>query len=369
MKKKHLQILRDLLSLPTAPCCEEAVIDYIRSFADEHSLDFRQDPAGNVVLRYRKGPSRRNRWVFSAHMDHPGFVALKRRGRTLWAQFRGWVAREFFSGSSVRFFTPDGEVTAEVQSISKSDQSPWRKVRLKLDSNADVPPGAIGMWNFPGVRVRGSLVSARGCDDVAGVASALCALEQLASRKADADVTALLTRCEEGGFVGALAACKAGTIPRGARVVAIETSQAQRWAPLGGGMVIRVGDKMRTFDSSLTSFMVAVARGLKKRGNGFSYRREMMPGGTCESTVYSVWGYKTAAVCVPLGNYHNQGRGGKIAPEQINLDDYSSLVSLLAGLGESQMSPDDVDTAMRAELEQLFAARGPYLENPVFGSQ
>ena len=45
-----------------------------------------------------------------------------------------------------------------------------------------------------------------------------------------------------------------------------------------------------------------------------------MPGGTCEATVYDAYGYTAAAVCIPLGNYHNMDRGKKkIGPEYIDV--------------------------------------------------
>ena len=33
-----------------------------------------------------------------------------------------------------------------------------------------------------------------------------------------------------------------------------------------------------------------------------------MPGGTCEATVYDVYGFTAARICVALGNYHNMDR-------------------------------------------------------------
>jgi len=46
-----------------------------------------------------------------------------------------------------------------------------------------------------------------------------------------------------------------------------------------------------------------------------------MQGGTCEATAYALYGYRTAAMCVALGNYHNCGPGDRIAPEYVSLED------------------------------------------------
>ena len=43
-----------------------------------------------------------------------------------------------------------------------------------------------------------------------------------------------------------------------------------------------------------------------------------MSGGTCEATAYQLYGYRTAALCVALGNYHNCGPDLTIAPEFVD---------------------------------------------------
>jgi putative aminopeptidase FrvX len=364
MHDNYLDILRSVLSLPTAPFREEAVVEHVRRFADARGLTFRRDKGGNVVLRYRKTAARGRRplrWVFAAHMDHPGFIAARRRGRTLWARFLGSVEKRYFPGSRARFFAPDGEIAATVESARKSPDGIGLSVRLTLDRPANVPPGTVGMWDFPPLRVRGRRLSARACDDLAGVASVLCAMDAIARRGLAADVTGLLTRAEESGFVGALVACRNRTVPHTALLVAIETSAAHVEAPLGSGVVVRVGDRMRTFDPSLTAHVDAVAKDIARHHRGFRHTRHLMPGGTCESTVYAAWGYTAAAVCIPLGNYHNRGRRDRIAPEQIDLGDFASLVQLLTGLAESQTAPADTDAKLRLALTGRLLRYGPLL--------
>jgi len=366
MKRDCPEILRDVLSLPTAPFCEEAVVDYARCFAKRRGLALERDGGGNVLLRYRKVAARGRRplrWVFAAHMDHPGFVAARRRGRTLWARFVGTVEKRYFPGSRARFFAPGGEIAGTVETVRKAPDGTGLSVRLRLDRPADVPAGTIGMWDFPAVRVRGHRLSARACDDLVGVASVLCAMDDLARRGVAADVTGLLTRAEESGFVGALAACRDRTVPHTALLVAIEASAARVEVPLGSGVVVRVGDRMRTFDPSLTAHVDAVAKDLAKHHRSFRHTRHLMPGGTCESTIYAAWGYTAAAVCIPLGNYHNRGRNDRIAPEQIDLGDFASLVQLLTGLAESKAAPADTDAKLRTALTARLLRYGPLLKS------
>jgi len=361
MKKAWLGILRDVLSLPTAPFREDAVVAWVRAFAERKNLAFAQDAAGNVLLRIRRGRAK-HKWLFAAHMDHPGFVVSERNsGRTVAAEFRGGVALPYFRGSRVRLM-PEGRqpVRATVRGASAAKDSPFLRCTLWLDETADVPPGTIGMWDLPPVRIRGQRVHARACDDLAGLAGALCAMAQLAAGKSPADVTVLLTRGEEAGFAGALAACEAGTICSDALVVIIETSAEQPGAKLGDGVVVRVGDRSRTYDPSLTAHVSAVAAGLEGR-KGFRAIRRLMPGGTCEATAYCMAGLQATGLCLPLGNYHNQAPGGKISAERVDLRDFDSLVHLLIALAERREGPADTDRALCRGLQKLLASRRKHL--------
>ncbi|MFB3894263.1 MAG: hypothetical protein ACE15C_19835 [Phycisphaerae bacterium] len=360
----NLQILCGMLGRPTAPFREEAIVEQVRQWAARWPLEFARDSVGNVLLMYRKGRGRAlTKWVFAAHMDHPGFAATGQKGLMLLANFYGTVGRPYFKGARVRFFTPSGEACATIIGTADSPDSPWLACRMKLQSPADVPPCTLGMWDLPAMRIRGRTLSSRGCDDVVGSAAVVCAMRDIAESGIDADVTGLLTRAEEAGFVGALAACRARSLDGESLVVAIETSKAQPAARLGDGVVIRVGDKARIFDPCLTGHLVFVAEGLAKADKAFRYTRQLMPGGTCESTAFAMFGYTAAALCLPLGNYHNQGPRNRIAAEQINLGDFENLVKLLVGLARDKRKPADTDKALKARLDGLLDQRAKYLDN------
>ena len=358
MKQAHERLLRRLLSAPTAPFHEHAVIAEVRAWADRRKVPFARDRAGNVLLRYRRGRSRR-RWVFAAHMDHPGFVATRRRGRQVWADFIGGVGRKYFVGSRVRFFAPGGEARGVVTSARtmRGAQPFGCTCRIELDSPADVPAGTVGVWDIPAVRIRAGRVYGRACDDVAGVAAVLCAMGEIISRKIDADVTALLTRAEEAGFIGCMAACRDRSVDDDALIVAIETSKAVPGARLGGGVVVRVGDAVRTYDPPLTGYVSSVAAGLAKRDRSFRYVRQLMPGGVCESTAYAMFGYRATGLCTPLGNYHNQGRE-KIAAEQIDAGDFTNLVKLLTAIAADGKGPEQTDADLKRRLTERLRTRG-----------
>ena len=67
----------------------------------------------------------------------------------------------------------------------------------------------------------------------------------------------MLTRAEEIGFIGTLGACRDATIPKEARLITLENSRSFADSPVGGGPIVRVGDRLSVFSPTLTS---AVAR-------------------------------------------------------------------------------------------------------------
>jgi endoglucanase len=218
------------------------------------------------------------------------------------------------------------------------------------------------MWDLPAMKLRGSRIVSRACDDLVGVAAALAAMQRLARSRTSMDVSTLITRGEEAGFVGTLAACAGKMLPPDACFVGIETSKEQPGAGLGDGVVIRVGDRSWLFDPALTGQIASVAAGLARRDRHFRYVRQLMPGGTCETTPLGVWGHRAAALCLPLANYHNQGEGGRIRAEAVDAGDFASLVKLLVGIGGSGEHADTARGKLKQRLEQLLNRREQLLE-------
>ena len=148
-------------------------------------------------------------------------------------------------------------------------------------------------------------------------------------RQGAARVGVLLTRAEEVGFVGAIAAAKSRTVPEACFLVCMETSSERINAKMGDGPILRVGDKASVFTPEVTAHCELVAKQLAESDKLFRYQRKLMDGGSCETTVFCAAGYEAGALCLPLGNYHNIGPGGKPAPEYISVSDLDSLVELL----------------------------------------
>jgi endoglucanase len=352
-------ILQELCSTPTAPFAEQHVVRYVEQFVRARkNLKLTRDPHGNLLIKLKTvGKRGTPRWVFGAHMDHPGFVAARMLDeRTLDARFHGWVKSEFFKGERVRFFTDAGEVKGEIEgfTIGKERGVPER-ARIRVARS--VPAGSPGMWDQGEGRVKGGKFYSRVCDDLAGAAAALTMLDELAKRSPSAPIAVLLTRAEEEGFIGAIAASLEPKLLRKSdRIIAIETSAMQPYAPQGKGAIIRTGDRTSIFNSGLTYFLQTQAAELAKRDKSFQFQRALMPGGTCEATVYDIYGFTAASICVALGNYHNMDTAkGKIGPEFIDLADWRNMVKLFVGVAKNGHTYEEGHAELKARVEKRFA--------------
>lgn len=340
----HRKILTELLALPTAPFREQLVIGYVRQFCRRRNLPIRADRFGNLLVRYRTPGRRRARpLAFSAHMDHPGFELIRPigPGRVL-ARWRGGVGLEYFRAARVRFWNGQTWVRGRIRAVSREKVSPGQPARVNsvtvdLPLRAELPVGAIGMWDLPEPRIRGSRIYARDCDDIAGVASMLCMLETLSRRRIPAEAYCMFTRAEEVGFAGCLSACRARTLPNKCAVVGIECSSLLAGAQQGAGPVLRVGDRMSVFSPALEQYVRALAQKLVAQGDGFAYQRKLMDAGACESTAYCAYGYQTTGICLALGNYHNMDvQKRRIAPEYIHLGDFANMVRWFVALASAR---------------------------------
>jgi putative aminopeptidase FrvX len=351
-EERVARLAGEIMSPVTAPFHEDGVARRAEAFAAARPwVRLSRDADGNLHLSRKGAPRTGTPAVFSAHMDHPGFVATGARGGFLEADFLGGVSDAYFKGSRVRFFPPAGaSVAAVVLSQKKNPKTGERKVLLK--ARRPVPPRTPGMWDLPPFRRdrRSNRLVSRAVDDLGGAAALLALLDVLPAidpgRKLD--VRGVLTRGEEVGFWGAIAAAKAGRFPRGARMISLETSKAFPHAPLGAGPILRVGDRASVFDDGLTRSLAEAARALAGASRAFRWQRKLMDGGTCEGTAYQALGYRTGALCVPLLNYHNMGEDGKVRAEAIDLSDLANLARWMALWAAEGAAPASLQKRMHA---------------------
>jgi len=356
------ETLTAMCAVPTAPFAEQRVIDFITEWAKPRKkIKLSRDRFGNALLELNSR-ARSPRTVMVAHVDHPGFVARAMTDKnTLQAKFYGTVYAPFFVGSKVRFFDHADEITGVITHVKTDDRK--RPVEATLKVKTPVATGSPGMWDVGVPSVKGKLFHSRCCDDLAGCAAALSALDVLLRSNVNVNAAVLFSRAEEEGFIGSIgAAMEAKLLRKTDRLISIETSAEQPYAKQGDGVVIRVGDRTSIFHSAFTQFIQRRAEAIVSTDKTFKHQRALMPGGTCEATAFDAFGYVTAAVCVPLGNYHNmkpatKTQAQKIAAEFIHLDDWHHMVTLLADVCAHGPTFTGTHTDLREKLTQLFNTR------------
>ncbi len=330
MKPAHRWLV-DLTHLPTTSGHEHKVIEWIEAWVGRRDdLRLRRDRAGNLLITI-KGRKRRDPVIAVAHMDHPGWVVEQLESGTVRARFMGGVMGPYFESAPVVFFSGSG---AEVNGVVVSFNGRVGSVRLTT-APGDLTRGDVGRWRFDKrtLGIKDDVLRAPACDDLAGVAAAIVALDKARKDPALNHFGVLLTRAEEEGLLGAIAACELGTIPDRARLLSIETSRSFPDSPIGGGPVVRVGDRSSIFHSDLTNQVTDAVRAA-----GVGHQRKLMAGGTCEATAFVAYGHHSTGLCLPLGNYHNMvdidGVAAgiaepKLGPEEISLSDFDGLVALM----------------------------------------
>ncbi len=392
--------LREITTIPTAAGRESRVVVYIEHWAAQRDdLSLSRDEHNNITLSFRApDPGSTTGPVYlTAHLDHPAFVVASRDGADLVLEFRGGVMEDYFPDAPVLVHAPDAPPTRAVVSAREGDEEkPFKRYAATLDdAGAPANPGDVATWELPppeildapdeGGPVEGGVLFTNACDDLAAVAAALATIEELRLARQTGtpvgDVRVLFTLAEEIGFVGAIAACRNGSIPKTARLICLENSRSfPNDSPIGAGPIVRVGDRVSVFTPELTAAVASVAEQLAGKGahplaiekdtdTPFRWQRKLMAGGACEASVFCAYGYSATCVCLPLGNYHNMGdlaaaqaktntSRPRVGREHVAVRDYLGLVELLAAAGLSL--PDK--PSFRERLDTLWDERKFVLE-------
>ena len=330
LERFALTTLEALSHIPAVPYYELNGASYIESICEGSNLQTRSDRNGNILVSRIGKDLDAPGTALVAHLDHPGFEAVKvGRGNVVGTMLGGLGQAACTPGVGVLFIRNDGRriegQIAEILSIE-------RPVKVRFDADAE----AIGEFpcavvlDLPDFVQDGNFIRMRAVDDLAGCAASLASLFYTAEISSPGTAYGLFTRAEEDGLVGARMAAAESLLPEGTVVVSVESSHAVAGAEIGSGPVIRVGDRISTFDSSAEAYLQSAAKRLMERDSGFRFQRQLMDGGVCEGSAFAAEGYSVTGIAFPLGNYHNGLYQNVVEAEYIDRRDFFNGVQLLA---------------------------------------
>lgn len=384
---RHLALLKALLAEPAAPFREGRVRARVEAILAEAGVPHFRDPVGNLVVGaasrddYRRLLARRSREpvrVFIAHMDHPGFHGVRWLSPTVLAvRWHGGSPTRHLAGSPVWLATEDGWEGEGVLRAPRLRREGWAlgraEVRLSLPPGARPRAAAV----FGGFRFRrpvwrsGNRLYARAADDLVGVFCVVATAIEAFSASRRPPFLGLLTRAEEVGLLGAVAHFELGWLARAARPVVCVSLEASRTLPgaeVGGGPIVRLGDRRTPFDAGASQVLTQLAAKLLPG----RHQRRLMDGGSCEGSAATAWGFPTLGLAVPLGNYHNQGlEGGPDcrgrlgpAPEFVHLGDVEGQRRLCLALLQPGLPWKDPWAVVRERLRKNLADHRRLLARP-----
>ena len=320
----------DQISQPTAPfyenCVAKEIVRLLKNCTTHPEIMVYSDRYGNIVANYRHPKADLSASLVTvAHMDHPGFHIESANEDTAVASIQGGLPRDNrLVGLPILIFrnsySNKGKVTGFIDDNKNS-------VNVALESKWD---GSVSnAWAVPDVTrfmIEDDLIHGRSMDDLAGCAQQIAVLEIIAREKPAVEYTAIFTRAEEVGFIGAVGACESGIIPKNAVVISLEASKNLEGARPGHGIILRTGDRQAVFDVMVTELLVKAAETAQSKG--VYHQKKRMDGGTCEAALFMACGYEAGALAVPLINYHNHGDSA-VEAEAIHKADLAGGVALL----------------------------------------
>lgn len=252
-------------------------------------------------------------------------------GKTFRAEGYGGIPRNCV-GAKIRFYRgpKDQGTLAEVLSISAKND----RYHLELRAPRAVPQGAVGMWNFSELRLRGDWVEGRSFDDTLGVAILTYAFEQAVKMRSRVPFDLYLTRAEEVGYIGLLGSLKAGGPKLPETVLTVEMPRAGGELVPGDGVMLRAGDRNMNFDADLLLYFQQEAEAVGAKAAWFAAQRRLGLFGGTEVAVFALAGYRAGCLCLPVVHGHNIDltRDGRPAPERVHRRDLLSLIALLEHL-------------------------------------
>lgn len=337
--EENASLLHGLASCPATSFHEERVAEFIMNYLKDLGLEANRDSFGNIIAKYQNGQAM-NTMALVAHMDHPGLEIIGATSDAVRANLLGGVRPEYFQKHvPVRIYSGNNIVPGLIRRYTPPEGDSFPT--LDLDVKGTVKAGDFGVWDIDDFEEKDGFYHLRAADDLAGCGAALGTLRELTKAGTVASVLGVFTRAEEVGLIGATLVARDGPLPKDTIVVSLESSRELPGAQIGAGPVVRVGDARSTFHPEAERFLIAARDKLIAGDPSIKIQRQLMSGGTCEATTFSVFGYRATGIAFPLGNYHNMSEDGELKAEYISASDFDTGISLLVRAVQEAASPGE----------------------------
>ena len=211
-REEALNFLARLGANPAVAFHEAGVAAAVRAILEETGIEHSTDEFGNILAQVPGSNPDVPPLAVVAHMDHPGFELVERRGDSgefVADALGGIPASSFSAGVPLQAVMPGGLRVAAVTLGSYEEES-GRKALVQVQDAAlaaELTLPAVAVFALTDFELDGEYIRMRAVDDLAGCASALAALARLlrSGNTPEGDVYALFTRAEEVGLVGGAA--------------------------------------------------------------------------------------------------------------------------------------------------------------------
>lgn len=343
-----------VLSCPTGPLHEQAIIEHITDYARQCELVLLRDAHQNLMLTYGNADDAQPALCVQVPLDQPGLEVVSVSGDTAEGLWHGPSPGPMSSGQAIALYNNlgvvgEGRVISFTQTADRAGSRPQR-VLMQVDGHARV--GDFGLPEGPAYLREGAWVVSRSTHGLVAVGAVLELFDRLQARRPATHFSAAFTRGSTLSAAGAIGLLQQGMLAYGQPVVCLSGHPSPPGISPGMGPVIVAGDARGLMDASVTDYLEACARDLARRSNEYDWQRALLDDVEGEPVVFRAHGHPTGAIVLPI---HREDTGPGTAPpvDRVHLADYHTLIDLLEAVAQGWLGSRTLDQMARDQLDQV----------------
>ncbi len=252
------EIIEELVSPTGLSGGEGDIREAFKSLAEKYCDSFEVDGLGNLLCRYKNGIKGAPKLLIEAHMDEIGLMVsgFTEEGSLLFVPIGGFDSK-VLPGSEVTVHTDKGDFFGVIGAkpphllTNRTASVPMKEMSVDIgfceeETRKRVSIGDIITFNTSYTELLGTARAARCCDNRAGLASLIKAMEYMGKYKIDCEVIFCAAVQEEVGLRGARVVCETAK-PDAAIVVDAgfgKSANSSEGFDLGSGVIVSVGPNL-----------------------------------------------------------------------------------------------------------------------------